>query len=71
MRIFDVVFVVEANFKLVLLRLWKTNISRFKNVTVCFMTKFIVLSVSEKFLYISFIDKSGLRYRLIGAFLRL
>ena len=47
-RIFDVVFVAKANFTLVLWRSWKTNIFRFKNVTVCFITNFIVFFVLWK-----------------------
>ena len=41
-RIFDVVFLAEANFTLALWRSWKTNILIFKNITVCFITNFIV-----------------------------
>ena len=41
-RIFDVVFLAEVNFTLALWRPWKTNILIFKNITVCFITNFIV-----------------------------
>ena len=70
MRIFDVVFVVEANFTLALLRLWKINISGFKNITVCFMTNFIVLSVFGKvfvhFLYWQIWITISLNWRILA-----
>ena len=47
-RIFDVVFVAEANFALVLWSSWKTNIFRFKNTTVSFITNCIVFFVFWK-----------------------
>ena len=47
-KIFDVVFVAETNFTLVLWRSWKTNIFRFKNITVCFITIFVVFFVFWK-----------------------
>ena len=57
-RIFDVVFVAEANFTLILWRSWKTNAFRFKNITVYFITNYIVFFVFWKvfvhFLYLQF-----------------
>ena len=69
-RIFDVVFLAEANFTLVLWRSWKTNIFRFKNITVCFITNFIVFFVFWKdfvhFLYWEFWIKISLVWCILA-----
>ena len=44
-RIFDVIFIAQANFTFVLRRSRKNNIFRFKNITVFFMTNFVVFFV--------------------------
>ena len=63
-RIFDVVLAAEAKFTLLLCRSWKTNIFRFKNIIVCFITNFIVFFVFWKvflhFLYWQFWIKISL-----------
>ena len=48
-RIFDAVFVAESNFTIVLWRSWETNIFRFKNITLGFITNLIVFFVFWKF----------------------